>query len=107
MRVAPIARVDDGRLDLVTIDEVGWPRALFKIAKLYRGTILYDPSVRHLRTERVQIDAEPLAPVEAEGQLAGWSPAVFSILPGALRVVVPEARAELARDEDVRRTAYS
>jgi diacylglycerol kinase (ATP) len=89
MRVAPVAQVDDGLLDLVTIDEVGWFRALFKIVKLYRGTILADPVVRHVRTPTVRIDAEPPADVEAEGQILGRTPAVFSVLPGALEVVRP------------------
>ena len=89
MRVAPVARVDDGLLDLVMIDEVGWLRALFKIAKLYRGTILRDPVVRHARTPAVRIDAVPSAEVEAEGQIVGRTPAVFSVLPGSLRVARP------------------
>lgn len=89
MRVAPVALVDDGLLDLVTIDEVGWLRALTKIAKLYRGTILEDSVVRHVRAPTVRIDAEPPADVEAEGQIVGRTPAMFSVLPGALRVVRP------------------
>jgi YegS/Rv2252/BmrU family lipid kinase len=88
MRVAPAARVDDGLLDLVTIDEVGLASALFKIAKLYRGTLLGDAVVRHVRSAQLRIDAEPPAEVEAEGQIVGRTPAVFSVLPGALRVVV-------------------
>lgn len=92
MQVAPVARVDDGLLDLVTIDDVGILRALLKIAKLYRGTILGDPVAHHLRTARLRIEADPPAEVEAEGQIVGSTPAEFSILPGALRVVVPAAR---------------
>ena len=89
MRVAPAARVDDGLLDLVTIDEVGLLRALLKIAKLYRGTLLGDAVARHVRTTRVRIEAEPAAEVEADGQIVGQTPVVFSVLPSALRVVVP------------------
>lgn len=88
MQVAPVARVDDGLLDLVTIDEVGWLRAVTKLAKLYRGTILEDPVARHVRSATVRIDAEPLADVEAEGQVVGRTPAVFSVLPGALNVLL-------------------
>jgi len=91
MRVAPVARVDDGLLDLVTINEVGALRALLKIAKLYRGTIHCDPIVRHIRTASVRIDAKPETDVEAEGQIVGRTPVVFSVLPDALRVVVPRA----------------
>lgn len=89
MRVAPAAQVDDGLLDLLTIGQVGWLRALFKISRLYRGTILDDPIVNHVRARTVHIDAEPKAAVEAEGQIVGRTPAAFSVLPGPLRVVVP------------------
>ena len=89
MRVAPTARVDDGLLDLVTIDEVVLASALLKIAKLYRGTLLGDAVVRHVRSRQLRIDADPPADVEAEGQIVGRTPAVFSVLPGALDVVVP------------------
>ena len=47
MHVAPTARLDDGRLDVVTIDEVGLLRALPKLLKLYRSSILSDPLVGH------------------------------------------------------------
>ena len=87
--VAPAARVDDGLLDLVTIEEVGLLKALFKIVKLYRGTLLGEAVVRHLRSATLRIDADPPAEVEAEGQIVGRTPAVFSVLPGALEVVVP------------------
>jgi diacylglycerol kinase family enzyme len=89
MRVAPVARVDDGLLDLVTIDEVGVLRALLKIAKLFRGTILADPIVRHVVAPKVRVEADPPVDVEAEGQVVGVTPAVFAVLPGALSVVLP------------------
>jgi diacylglycerol kinase (ATP) len=95
MQVAPVARVDDGLLDLVTIDDVGFLRAVLKIAKLYRGTILGDPIVRHVRAETLRIEAEPPAEVEAEGQIAGQLPAVFTVLSGDFRVAVP-AKGEIA-----------
>ena len=87
MHVAPSAALDDGRLDVVTIDEVGLLAALPKLLKLYRGTILRDPLVRHFLSTSVQIDADPAAPVEADGQLVGRTPAVFSLEPRALRVL--------------------
>jgi diacylglycerol kinase family enzyme len=71
----------------VTIDDVGLWRALPKLAKLYRGTLLGDPLVRHGASTRVRIEADPPAPVEADGQLVGTTPATFTIVPRALRVV--------------------
>lgn len=87
MHVAPRAQTDDGRFDVVTIAEVGLVRALTKLLKLYRGTILRDALVQHHLAGRVRIEAEPAVAVEADGQLLGITPAEFSMAPGALRVL--------------------
>lgn len=87
MHVAPCALRDDGRFDVVTIAEVGLARALPKLARLFRGTLLHDPLVQHRTSARVRIDAEPAVAVEADGQLLGVTPAEFSIVPRALRVL--------------------
>jgi YegS/Rv2252/BmrU family lipid kinase len=87
MHVAPVACSDDGRFDVVTIAEVGLARALTKLARLYRGTILQDALVQHHLTARLRIEAEPAVAVEADGQLLGVTPAEFSIVPRALRVL--------------------
>lgn len=88
MHVAPEACLDDGRLDLVTVGEVGLVRALPKVLKLYRGTILSDPLIEHRTVATVRIDAEPAAAIEADGQLVGRTPAIFSVQRQALRVLV-------------------
>jgi diacylglycerol kinase (ATP) len=88
MHVAPGAIADDGLLDVVAIREVGFLRALPKIVKLYAGTILDDPGTRHVRCERLRVDTDPPVEIQADGQMAGHTPAEFSLLPRALRVVV-------------------
>lgn len=88
MHVAPTAVVDDGLLDVVAIREVGFLGALPKIAKLYRGTILGDPVVRHVRCASVRVTADPPAEIQADGQMSGHTPAGFSLLRQALTVIV-------------------
>jgi diacylglycerol kinase family enzyme len=56
---------------------------------LYRGTLLGDPLVRHRQGSCVRIDADPVAVVEADGQIVGRTPAIFSVLPRSLQVLVP------------------
>lgn len=87
MRVAPMARGDDGLFDLVTIADVGLVRALPKLARLYGGTLLEDPLVTRRTEPALRIEAAPTAPVEADGQLVGTTPVQFDVVPGALRVL--------------------
>jgi len=89
MHVAPTARVDDGLLDVLAVNELSLLQALPKLLKLYRGRILGDPAVRHVRAASVRIETSPPAVIQADGQIVGRTPAQFSLLRQALRVVVP------------------
>jgi len=89
MHVAPVARVDDGLLDVVAVREVTLLQALPKLVKLYGGSILGDPVVRHVRAARVRIETRPASVIQADGQIVGSTPAEFSLIGRALRVVVP------------------
>ncbi|MBS0375389.1 MAG: diacylglycerol kinase family lipid kinase [Proteobacteria bacterium] len=89
MRFAPVARPDDGLLDLVAIEHLSRASALWRLAKIYTGTLLRDPAVRHATLRELSIDAEPPARLEADGQLLGHTPATLTVLPKAVEFVVP------------------
>jgi YegS/Rv2252/BmrU family lipid kinase len=89
MHVAPTARMDDGLLDVLAVQDLSLLQVLPKLAKLYRGRILGDRAVRHVRAARVRIETRPQAVIQADGQIVGRTPAEFSLLRQALRVVVP------------------
>lgn len=89
MHVMPTARTDDGELDVLAVRDLSLTQALPKLVKLYAGRILGDPAVRHVRAGRVRIEADPPALIQADGQIVGETPAEFSLLTQALRVVVP------------------
>jgi diacylglycerol kinase family enzyme len=42
-----------------------------------------------VRSARVEVDAGEHLPIEFEGEQIGTTPAIFEIVPGALRVRVP------------------
>ena len=92
MHVAPTARMDDGLLDVLAVRELGLGAVLTKLAKLYRGTILGDPAVRHLRAARIRIDADPPAEVQGDGQMLGKTPVEFTVMQQVLRVVTGAVR---------------
>jgi diacylglycerol kinase (ATP) len=87
MHVAPGARLDDGRFDIVTIEALSLWQALPKLARLYTGALLRDPAVRRNVVTRVTVDADPAAGIEADGQFVGHTPAVFSVEGGVLRTL--------------------
>jgi diacylglycerol kinase (ATP) len=56
---------------------------------LARGRHLEHPRILHLTTARVVAETEPPMEINADGELAGTTPATFELLPARLRVTVP------------------
>ena len=91
MRMAPRARPDDGLLEVVIIGDIGRLEAIGSLPLLYRGTHDRLKVVRFASARRVEVDADAPIGVEADGELVGSIPAVFEVLPNALRVLDWEA----------------
>jgi YegS/Rv2252/BmrU family lipid kinase len=90
MHVAPDAALDDGLFDVVIVRDLSRPALLAKLRKIYAGTHLHDPAVRHARGRVVEADGPPgLVPLELDGEPRGHLPARLEVLPGALRMVAP------------------
>ena len=92
MKIAPQAKLDDGQFDVITIGDMSALRILTNAHKLYRGTHLEMEDVYQARarivTARPARKQEKVA-IEVDGELPGYLPATFEILPGALRVRCP------------------
>jgi diacylglycerol kinase (ATP) len=98
--VAPEAGIDDRRLD-VSVIELGRPRSLIGVARyLKSGDFIRMEGVHHHRTERVRLETEPELPINIDGEVMTSTPQEFSVVPNALKVLVPPestaARQDLA-----------
>jgi diacylglycerol kinase (ATP) len=89
MMLAPGALPDDGLFDVVLIGDVSKVDFLTTAPKIYKGRHVTHPKVAVLRSKRVQVDAAEPLPIEVEGEQIGTTPAVFEVVPGALRLRVP------------------
>ena len=87
MRVAPSARLDDGKLEVVTIGALGRVQAAACLALVYGGLHGRMREVRFQQAKEVRIDSPVKLEVETDGELAGFTPARFELLPGALQVI--------------------
>jgi YegS/Rv2252/BmrU family lipid kinase len=88
MKIAPNAKVDDGRFDVVAVGDVSALTVLANSYRLYLGTHLGMQEVRHALARRVSAFSADgsVVKLEVDGELVGRLPAEFEILPGALRV---------------------
>lgn len=97
MKMAPEASVTDGRLDVVVVRKLAVTRLLRYAPLLYLGAHLGLAEVEHGRCHR--LEASPVhpgdsIPVEVDGEVERFLPAIFEIRPRALRVrILPSAMA--------------
>ena len=89
LRLAPEARVDDGMLDVVTIDLLSVPRVLALIPRLLISGELRTDHVKRVRAARVKLAAAREAWFHGDGELLGVLPLEIEALPGALNVLTP------------------
>jgi diacylglycerol kinase (ATP) len=91
MKIAPMAILDDGLLDLVVVREVGNSELLRIFPRVYRGAHVDHPAVSFHRTRRVRFQFEPTMLLGSDGELVGevGADAVEAVAaPAALKVVV-------------------
>jgi YegS/Rv2252/BmrU family lipid kinase len=89
MRVTPDARSDDGLLDVCVIQELPKWQFVKAFSKVFSGKHVQHPAVTMLRGKQIEISADRPFQVYADGEPVGCLPATFSVIPSALRVVVP------------------
>lgn len=92
MKIAPNAKLTDGRFDVVTIGDLGARKIFTNAPRIYTGSHLSMEQVHHAYAGKVI--ARPAAgedeiSLEIDGELPGRLPATFQILPRALRVRCP------------------
>lgn len=89
VRIAPDARLDDGRLDVCTVEAMAKVRLLRLFPSVFSGRHLTLPEVRHFQAERLRIETEEPSEVYADGEYVCSTPVEVRVEPGALRVIVP------------------
>ena len=94
MKIAPHAKITDGLLDVVNIGDIRTAKILLNAFTLYRGTHIDLSEVKCTLARR--IEARPAAEsadihIEIDGELPGRLPAVYEVVPHALKIRVPSA----------------
>ena len=87
MWVAPAARTDDGRFEIVIIGDVNRREVLTNLPRLYKGTLARHAKVTALTGEDVAVDSDQDVYIQADGELVGKLPATFRIVPSCLDIV--------------------
>lgn len=92
MKIAPHAKLTDGKFDVVSIGDMGAARILANAPRLYLGSHFGMSQVAHGLARKVvarPLNKDDVITIEVDGELPGALPATFQIIPGALRVRCP------------------
>jgi YegS/Rv2252/BmrU family lipid kinase len=89
MYIAPDAQLDDGQFDVVMGSESSKWAFLRDLPKVFKGTHSTLPYVHTVRGQRVEISSDRPFDIYADGDPIGRTPAVVSISPRSLNVLVP------------------
>jgi diacylglycerol kinase (ATP) len=91
MMLSPEAKIDDGKLDVITASGLGRAQIVRELARIHRGGHVANPKVRITQGERAIIETFSAADamrIEADGNVRGVTPVEFRIMPQVLRFVI-------------------
>ena len=90
--VTRTAEIDDGCLDLYSLEFLDAWRLVFLLPAFRRGEHTARREVRDLRGQVFEIHTRRPRPVNADGEIVTQTPASFQVVPKAIEVIVPVER---------------
>lgn len=88
LRVASEILMDDGQLDVVVYRNFSKAEYLLHAVSISQGRRPYQPKIKRLRVRSLRITADTPLEIQADGEPLGYTPAVVTVLPAALRIRV-------------------
>ena len=91
MMFSNVARIDDGKLDVVTASGLNRRQVVTELSRIHTGGHLNNPKVSLTQGARARIETLLLQDamlLEADGNVKGVTPVEFQVMPGALRFFI-------------------
>lgn len=88
MRMAPLAQLDDGLIDLIIVRKVSRIRLLRLFPKIFSGAHIGDPGVDYRQVKNFKIIPDEDNPLNIDGEIIGSTPFEVKMLPKAVEVLV-------------------
>jgi len=90
MHVAPMAKINDGLLDMVLFHDFTKTDALIKFRKIYTGSHVLEKKVHYVQAKKVAIESldNRRVEMEADGEYVGCLPAIFELLNQTVPLII-------------------
>jgi diacylglycerol kinase family enzyme len=92
VKLGPGITPDDGLLDVVVVRADNFPqsvRAVWELLRRHHGLPGSDARVTHVRGREVKVETDRAQPVQLDGEPGGTTPFTATVVPGAIRIMVP------------------
>lgn len=89
IKLAPDARLDDGWLDAVIVEDLSIFQILALLPRLFKSGELLTPRVKHFRVQAVRLSTDRVTLFHGDGEILGPTPVEIEIVPNAVRVLAP------------------
>lgn len=93
MRLAPDARIDDGLLAAVLIEDLNALGVFKLLPRLIRSGELRTSRVKRWGVRRVRVSADRPCLFHGDGEILGPAPVEIEVVPNAVRVLAPRNEA--------------
>lgn len=90
MMFSPDARIDDGKLDVMTASGLTRKQVVTELSRIHTGGHVRNPKVSITRGTIATIETlmvQDAMPLEADGNVRGVTPVQFQLMPKAIRFV--------------------
>ncbi|KUG05318.1 transcription regulator [hydrocarbon metagenome] len=87
MMIAPDAEIDDGRLDIILIEDMKKLELLRCLPQVYSGKHRKHPKVKMYKGQKIEIACDQKVWLEMDGETPGTSDLSIELIPGAVRFV--------------------
>lgn len=91
MKIAPLARLDDGQLDVCVIAGIDPFKFACMFPTVYSGGHLEIRGVSYFQAARLRVETEWPLEIYADGERVCRTPIEVAVKPGALKVIVPRS----------------
>ena len=92
VRLGAGIRPDDGLLDVIVVRANGFGqsvRAVWDLLRMAPEVEGMDTFVGYARGREVRVESQPVQPVQLDGEAGGETPFTATVVPGAIRIMVP------------------
>jgi diacylglycerol kinase (ATP) len=88
MRLAPRAKIDDGKIDVVILRNASRRQLLRMFTKVFDGSHVDMPCVEYYQVRSLSILSDDRDPLDLDGEIKGTVPVSLEVIPGGVRFFV-------------------